>query len=429
MRVDPPAVTLAIALLLAACARIEPPPGGPPDDAPPRLVSIVPDSMARLPDFKGDVEFRFDEVVSEGGSPSTGAGTGDLEKLVILSPTDRVPDVNWRRSRITVRPDEGWRPGRVYRVQLLPGITDLQRNRSDQGAVVTFTTGAPLPTAKIQGRVIDWGTRRPAAAALVVAMLLPDSLPYRVLADSGGRFSLGPLPAGEYLVSGVVDENRNLRADGREAFDSVRLRSGVADAGELWAFQHDTTPPRIRTVTVTDSTTATAELSQMLDPKQRFDVRAATLFLLPDSTPVPVTSLLPKPVDDSLRARAGARPDTAAAADSLVRPDSARRIPGQPQRPGRQPAAAAQELTSRPPLTDRLVLRVSRPWKSGDRYVVEIRGVRNVSGVAGNVQGNLVIPEKTAADTLRGMDSLKRAKPDSAGRRADSLKRTIKKRL
>jgi hypothetical protein len=54
--------------------------------------------------------------------------------------------------------------------------------------------------------------------------------------------------------------------------------------------------------------------------------------------------------------------------------------------------------------------------------------VRNVSGVAGNVQGNLVIPEKTAADTLKGVDSLKRALPDSAGRRADSLKRTPKKR-
>jgi hypothetical protein len=418
---------LAAVLLLAACARIEPPPGGPPDDAPPRLVAIFPDSMARLPDFKGDVEFRFDEVISEGGTPSTGGGTGDLEKLVILSPTNRVPDVKWRRSRITVRPDEGWRPGLVYRVQLLPGITDLQRNRSEQGAVVTFTTGAPLPTAKLEGRVVNWSSRRPAAAALIVATHLPDSLPYRAVADSNGRFSLSPLPVGEYLVSGVVDENRNLRVDSREAYDTARVRSGATNVDELWAFEHDTTPPRIRAVTVSDSTSATVELSQMLDPKQRFEPRAATLFLLPDSTPLPVTSLLPKPVDDSLHAHAAARPDTAAVPDSVAAPDSVRRPPRVPPRPGRAPTPA-QELTSRPPLTDRLVLRVRQSWKPKDRYVVEIRGVRNVSGVTAKVQGNLVIPEKTAADTLKGADSLKGLKPDSAAHRADSLKRTLKKR-
>src|SRR6185295_4846337 len=93
--------------------------------------------------FHGDVEFRFDEVISEGSTASTGTGTGDLEKLILLSPTTRVPDVNWRRSRITVRPAEGWRADRVYRVELLPGVTDLRRNRSEEGKVVTFSTGGP----------------------------------------------------------------------------------------------------------------------------------------------------------------------------------------------------------------------------------------------------------------------------------------------
>ncbi|MGH3368761.1 MAG: Ig-like domain-containing protein, partial [Nocardioidaceae bacterium] len=235
-------VTQAASLLLTvACARMEPPPGGPPDIAAPQLVTIAPDSLARIPDFDGEVEFRFDEVVSEGGQPSQGTGTGDLEKLVILSPTTRVPDVHWRRTRITVRPDEGWQRDRVYRIQLLPGVTDLRRNRSDEGAVVTFTTGAPLPSTTLEGLVVDWGTNRPLAEALVVALLLPDSLPYRALADSAGRFSFGPLPAGEYLVSGVQDENRNLRDDPREPYDTVRVRRGATRVGEIWTFVHDTT--------------------------------------------------------------------------------------------------------------------------------------------------------------------------------------------
>jgi hypothetical protein len=236
---------------------MEPPPGGPPDATPPQLIRTSPDSFATLSDFGDEVEFVFDEVISEGGSPNRGTGTGDLERLIILSPTREVPSVRWRRNRITVRPDEGWQPDRVYRVELLPGITDLQRNRLARGALVTFSTGAPRPQTNFEGTVMDWRSGRPAPAALIVATLLPDSLPYRGVADSSGSFRLGPLPAGEYIVSGVLDENRNHLADPREAFDSVRVPRGRDSTVELWAFVHDTTLPRIRAVTPVDSTSAT----------------------------------------------------------------------------------------------------------------------------------------------------------------------------
>jgi hypothetical protein len=407
---------LSVLSALPACARMEPPPGGPPDRAPPRLIAVRPDSMARIPGFKGNVEFRFDEVISEGGTPNTGQGTGDLEKLIILSPSNRVPEVSWKRNRITVKPSEGWRPDQVYRIQLLPGVTDLRRNRSNQGTVLTFTTGAAAPSTTITGTVVDWSTSRPAPAALVEALLQPDTLPYRGIADSSGRFSLGPLPAGEYLVRGVIDQNRNFKADPREAFDSVRIKKGTTNAGELWAFEHDTTPARIKTVTVADSTSATVEFTQMLDPKQRLEPSAATLRILPDSAPVKVISILPKPVDDSIHVkpavpdttkadttRAGARgADTTEAgkreADTTGR--RLRKLP--PGMPGRAPAGGEQPmLKTRPPLFDRLVLRVSQPWKAGGRYVLEIRGIRNVSGVSGSATGALSIPERTAADSLK----------------------------
>jgi hypothetical protein len=404
-------------LALLACARIEPPPGGPPDTDPPKLIATVPDSMAQMPGFHSDVEFRFDEVVSEGSTASTGTGTGDLEKLVILSPTTRVPDVSWRRSRITVRPAEGWRPDRVYRVELLPGVTDLRRNRSDEGKVVTFSTGGPPPTTTLQGMVVDWTSARPAQEALVVAVLLPDSLPYRALTDSSGRFAFGPLPAGDYLVSGGLDQNTNHQLDGREAFDSVRLARGRTDAGELWAFVHDTTPPRIRTVTVGDSVSATIELSQPIDPRVRLDPKSATVGLLPDSTPVPVVSLLPKSVDDSINGATAAGPDSLKAdslrADSL-RPDTAPPpVPEAGGRPRVRAAAQAQPLTSRPPLADRLVLRVGRPWTPGAKYAVTLRALRNVTGVTGEAVGTLVVPERQAADSTKAAGDSLRAKADS----------------
>ena len=418
---------VAAAVLLASCAKIEPPPGGPPDPTPPHLVATRPDSFAVVPDFSGSVEFRFDEVISEGGSPNLGTGTGDLERLIILSPTTRVPKVEWRRDKITVHPAEGWRRDRVYRVELLPGVTDLRRNRSATGRVITFSTGAPLPKAKLEGLVVDWSTARPAPTALVEAILLPDSLPYRSLTDSSGKFTLGPVPDGEYLVRGVMDENHNLQADGREAFDSVRVKRGRSAVGELWAFVHDTAPPRIRGSTVKDSVSATLEFTQMLDPRQRFDTSKVRIRILPDSTPVRVVSLLPQRLDDSLHAPARTARDTTGrdttGRDTLRADTTARRPPPadttERSRAGRRQleqaagklrgqAAAAAPLTTRPPLFDNLVVRVAQPWKPEAKYDVEIVNLRNVTGVAGSAHAALTVPRRAAADSLRQLrDSTK----------------------
>jgi hypothetical protein len=395
-----------------SCARIEPPPGGPPDTSPPQLLSTRPDSFAQVPNFKGDVEFHFDEVVSEGGSPNQGTGSGDLEKLIILSPTTRVPHVSWRRDRIAVRPAEGWRPNLVYRVELLPGVTDLRRNQSKRGAVLTFTTGAPLPATTIDGTVVDWTTSRPVPTALVEALHLGDSLPYRGQADSTGHFALGPLPAGDYLVRGVIDQNRNNLVDPREAFDTVRLAKGKTAAGELWAFVHDTTPPRIQEVTATDSTGATVTLSQPLDPRQRLRPEAVTVRALPDSTPVRVTALRTKSEDDSLAHPSMPVPDSLRDTTRKARPGGREAPPAEappPRGRGLEGQARAQPaaLTSRPPLTDKVVVRVERPWTPGGRYEVDIKGVRNVTGVAGDVRGGFTAPKATPPDTTR----LKGGKP------------------
>lgn len=437
---------------LAACANIQPPPGGPPDTTPPELASVYPESLAALPGFKGSVQFRFNEVVSEGTSPSQGLGTGDLEKLVILSPTDRVPDIGWHRSRISVRPAEGWKPDRVYRVELLPGIADVRQNKAKFDDVVTFTTGAPLPRDTLTGRVFDWKAGSPAARALVEAVLQPDSLPYRALADSSGQFSFGPLPRGEYLVFGVLDANKNFRRDPREAFDTVRIRpeSAVTAVPELYAFVHDTLPPRLTEASPSDSVTATLTFAQPLDPFQKLDSSMASVRQLPDSTPVPVVSLAfqsarpaglgpglgafqapLRPADTTAKAAAKPadttavrRADTTAAKRIRALADSAAlRLGKRPDTTGAAgAAAAAARAMHRPALTDRLVLKVGRPWHPGDRFLIDLTGIRTVSGTPGNPRGVLAIPvpkgppggpaDSLKADSLKA-DSLKAAPADS----------------
>ena len=426
-------------LLLLACARILAPPGGPTDRAPPRVVSTVPESLEVRPDFRGEVEFRFDGVVSEGGSPNFGLGTGDLERLIILSPSTKVPAVHWRRDRITTRPREGWRPNRVYRIELLPGVADLAGNRIKTGRIVTFTTGAPVPKLTLRGRVVDWSTRLPKPQATVEAVLLPDSLSYRTSADSTGRFALGPLPAGEYLVYGVIDQNNNLRLDAREAFDSVRLAAGRDSAGEIWAFKHDTIAARVTTTAVEDSLSIGVTFSMQLDPYQLLPPDSVTVRQLPDSLPVKVVAILPKEIFDT--AFAHRRPvDTLAAADTArvraradslradsVRADSARRareaaeirIPGAERRRGAaRDTAGTGPLRTKPPLFDRLIIRVAERLKPGVAYTFAIQGLRSVSRRTGTVVGGIKIPEpKAVADTAKARaDSLK-TKRDSVPRK------------
>ena len=430
-----PATLAALGLgALLACAKVELPPGAPPDVSPPQLISASPESLAVLPGFTGDVTFRFNEVIAEGSSPSQGTGTGDLERLVILSPTTRPPEVRWRRDHITVRPREGWLPNRVYRVQLLPGVMDLRNNRETSGgAIVTFTTGAALPTLKLTGTVQDWVSGRAAAGALVEAVRTADSLVYRALADSSGGFQLGPIPDGEYLVFGSIDQNRNMTRDPREAFDSVRVAAGRTDAGTLWTFPHDTVGPRIQTITALDSASATVTLSQPLDPAQRVAPSAVSVRVLPDSAPVPVTSLLPPAADDSAFGRSAAdttarRAGDTTAARQAIDTSGARKAAD-------TTGKVAPVKPARPALFDRLVLRIQGRWRPGARYVVTIRGLRNVNGVAADATAGLAIPAPPPAvaappDSTRtrepAADSIRARKPAAAP--ADTGVKRIKRR-
>lgn len=421
--------------VLIGCARVQAPPGGPPDLAPPQLVGTTPESLAVLPGWKDNVEFRFDEVVAEGSNPNFGLGTGDLEKLIVLSPSLAVPVVRWHRSRITVRPREGWRPNTVYRVELLLGIADLAGNRSKTGGVVTFTTGGPLPTLALRGRVVDWTTQRPLPRGLVEALLLPDSLPYRTTADSTGRFRLGPLPAGSYLVYAAQDQNNDLRVDPvREPFDTLRLAAGRDSVGELWVFRHDTTAARLTTVAPGDSLSLVLTFSQNLNPYQALPPDSVELRLLPDSVSVPVVAIVTKerydslfpvvrPVDttaagraraDSIRADsiARARADSIRA-DSVARAREAAqiRIPGV----GRRQAPTVDTtgtgpLRTRPPLFDKLYVRVREPLRPGATYAVTVHGITNLNRITGTPKPVAVkLPEKAPADTT------KKVKPPGTG--------------
>ena len=149
-------------------------------------------------------------------------------------------------------------------------MADLRGNRSVEGRVLMpFHRGAPADHHP-PGHLVDWSTQQPQRRRWSKPSSFPTVSSTGGLADSTGRFALGPCPAGEYLVYGVLDQNGDRRlADPR----IVRHRAPRRGTGQPSASSGPfaTTPflpasPRpTRTIRLSLSLT----FSQPLDPCQR----------------------------------------------------------------------------------------------------------------------------------------------------------------
>src|SRR5882672_4332070 len=297
------------AALLLACASVGTPPGGPPDKEHPKIVQVKPESGAVVPNWKSSVVIQYDDVIDEmAGSGSAGSVSG-LAKQILLSPVRGPVKVDWHRSSISVKPKEGWKR-RVYRLEILPGIMDLRRNRNDSSKTVLFSTGPEIGHARIGGIALKWIEQTVLLRALIEAVPLPDSVGYLTMADSGGQFNLTNLQPGRYIVYATADENNDRRRGLREAYDSVEVTLDSSSNVALFAFPHDTVPPRPRVATYVDSISVRVEFSQALDPAKSLDTTHVHLLELPDSALVPIDRILTQRVYDSLTAAAAAARDT-----------------------------------------------------------------------------------------------------------------------
>ena len=370
---------LIAAVALAACASQGDPPGGPPDSTPPVVVGIVPESAAVnvRPDR---VEFRFDEVVSE-----RPARAPSLDQIVIISPSDGLPRVDWRRRSITVRPRHDWKPNAVYTVTLLPGMTDLRGNVMPTGASVIFATGPTIPNTRVAGILYDWVAGTIARSGAVEAIALPDSVVYIARTDTAGRFTLAHLPPGSYALRAWLDANNNRELDPREAYDSAAVVLRDTASVTLLAFVHDTLPPRINTVQPVDSMTLRVEMNQPLDPAQAIDT---TLFRLtaPDSSRVPLRVIVS--ADAWERARA----------DSIARADTTRRRTPVRPAPG---AARDSVILPRPAPLSRFVVITGVPLRPDTSYRLVAIEARNLLGRGGTSARVFTMPRSTPADTTR----------------------------
>ena len=337
-----------IALIaLAGCASPGLPPGGPERHTPPMITRIQPDT--NTVGVRGD-EFviHFDEVISEHPANAT-----SLNDLVLISPRNGAPVVDWHRSSISIRPNKGWRSNTTYTVTVLPGISDLRGNVRTTPTIVTFSTGASIPRTVLGGTLFDWLTGLPVNTGMVEARQVTDTgTVYLAASDSIGHYRMLGLPPAQYMVRGYVDQNRNRALDPGEAFDTTRVYLADTLNLELLAFAHDSTGPRLSSVAVSDSVTIRASFATPLDPRvpmspTQFTVTGA------DSSRIGIVSV------------AAVRQDTVRAAPaSLPVPQSA--IPIPQRRP--LPTTLILPKPTRPLLVRDVLIVIAKPLRAGSIY-------------------------------------------------------------
>ena len=261
-----------VAGLVAACAQQGAPTGGPDDRRPPGVVSTTPDTFAVLPKFSAQIRFDFDERISER------AAGGSLDDAVVVSPRPAGLRVRHERRSLVIDVDGGLEPDRVYRVTLLPVVSDLFGNQMTDPFELVFSTGpAPVPTT-IAGIIWDRVTGRGVADYEVRAVAtVGDSAQYLAMTDEAGVFALRFLPAtidgaqgraGRFQLTAFDDRNRD-GAVGPMEVQGARVGL-VPEADTLYldiaVLQPDTTPAQITSVTALDSVTVLIELDDYLDP-------------------------------------------------------------------------------------------------------------------------------------------------------------------
>ena len=172
------------------------------------VVTTRPDTFAVVEDERlNTVRFSFDERISERVSG------GDLSDAVLVSPRTGEVRVSHTRGALEVSLAGGFEPGRVYRVTLLPVVSDLFGNQMRDPFELVFSTGGELVPSAVAGIAWDRVSGRGVDGLRVRAMDTRDSTVYLARTDTAGVYAFRYLPPGPYHIVAHQDQNRNGQVD------------------------------------------------------------------------------------------------------------------------------------------------------------------------------------------------------------------------
>ena len=216
--------------LLSGCAAISSPQGGPRDKESPKLTNSIPANGARNVKSQS-IRLEFSETVQ----------LKDLQKNLVVAPV--ISDSNrykirQERTALTLTYEKPLAPNTTYSFNFGNAITDITESNVVVNPIVAFSTGAELDSGKVNGRVTDLLTAKPAGEVAVMLYPAQDTAnirrgrPYYLThTDKQGRYAFRYLKEGSYRLFALADKNQNNRYNEGEKIaylpDLITVQAGL----------------------------------------------------------------------------------------------------------------------------------------------------------------------------------------------------------
>jgi len=206
-RIEFAIITLAVMLVVYACAnKSQGPTGGPKDKTPPRVMKSVP-LNGELNYKKKQIEIDFDEMLSV-EKPN--------ENVIISPPQVKQPDVKAYGKKISITLNDDLSENTTYSINFGDAIVDLNEKNPVKNYVFSFATGNQIDTLKISGVVINSEDLNPLPGIMVgIYIENTDSFffqkPFLRVArtDDKGHFSINNIKKGKYKIFALGDSNHD----------------------------------------------------------------------------------------------------------------------------------------------------------------------------------------------------------------------------
>ncbi len=201
-------LTLAVGVILAACASIGSPEGGPRDYTPPQVTRTSPEANAL--NFKGQkVEITFDEIVN----------LKDQQKKVIISPAPKTqPLIRTVGKKVTVEFRDELEENTTYVIDFSNAIEDNNEGNQLDGYSFAFSTGDEIDTLAVSGIVLRANDLEPMQHVIVgLHSNLDDTafthVPLERVSRTNdlGKFTIRNLKPGSYHVFALSDVDGDYR--------------------------------------------------------------------------------------------------------------------------------------------------------------------------------------------------------------------------
>jgi uncharacterized protein (DUF2141 family) len=235
----------------SGCANIVPPGGGPRDSLPPVAVASSPkDSGTFVKEQK--ISIIFNEFVELKNAN---------EKIIISPYPVKEPVYEHKLRTVTVRLKDSLLPNTTYNINFGDAIIDLNEGNVLKNFEFSFSTGGSIDSNSLSGKVIlaETGETDSTMFALLYkkqedSTVVKEKPVYVARVDAQGNFRFNNLPAGQFYVYALKEEDGNKRYNSpleQFAFlDSSINISTTTAAVQLYAFAAEKQKPKAQSVQI-----------------------------------------------------------------------------------------------------------------------------------------------------------------------------------